>query len=234
MKAFLVLTMTALLAGTGLALQQTKVKPIEAKAAAGADQAAIAHQLPTYPLTTCLVSGEPLDAMGGPKDVMHEGRLARLCCKGCIKGFKKDPAKFFAMIDAAVLKAQKESYPLETCAVSGEPLGSMGDPIEYVHGTRLVRMCCKGCVKGFKKNPKEHMAKINAALMAKQRPSYPTEVCLVSGEPLTAMGEPIELLHGTKLVRLCCKGCIKKFKSDPETFVAKLSGKKKNKQAKQM
>ena len=185
-------------------------------------------------MTVSVVAGGELGSMGDPVELVAGTQLVRFCCKACFPAFKKDPAKFFAMIDAAVLKAQKESYPLETCAVSGEPLGSMGDPIEYVHGTRLVRMCCKCCVKGFKKNPKEHMAKINAALMAKQRPSYPTEVCLVSGEPLTAMGEPIELLHGTKLVRLCCKGCIKKFKSDPETFVAKLSGKKKNKQAKQM
>ena len=61
----------------------------------------------TYPLTTCVVSGEPLEGgMGGPVDYIHKeagkpDRLVRFCCKACIKEFKKEPAKYLAMIDAA-------------------------------------------------------------------------------------------------------------------------------------
>lgn len=65
--------------------------PSDATAAAG----------DAYPLTTCVVSGEPLDAMGGPHVVEHEGRTVKLCCKDCVKDFQADPQAFLAQIDAA-------------------------------------------------------------------------------------------------------------------------------------
>lgn len=59
-------------------------------------------------------------------------------------------------------------YPLNTCVVSGEDLGSMGDAYDYIHKVegqpdRLVRMCCEGCVKKFKKDPAKYLARIDAA-----------------------------------------------------------------------
>jgi hypothetical protein len=53
-----------------------------------------------------------------------------------------------APLDKAV--PASESYPLDTCAVAGKKLGSMGDPIVYVHEGRQVKFCCKGCVPSFK------------------------------------------------------------------------------------
>lgn len=69
------------------------------------------------------------------------------------------------------VEAQKSAYPLDTCAVAGEPLGSMGKPYEYIHKEagkpdRLVLMCCKGCVRGFKKDPAKYIARIDAAAKA--------------------------------------------------------------------
>lgn len=133
------------------------------KAEMSADQATIAAQLPSYPLDTCVVSEEPLDAMGEPIDVLYEGRLVRLCCKGCKKQLKKDPASVLAKIDAAVVAAQGPSYPLEKCVVSGKPLGEMGEPVDFVHGTRLVRFCCKKCPTAFKKEPGKFLAKLEEA-----------------------------------------------------------------------
>jgi hypothetical protein len=64
-----------------------------------------------YPLQTCVVSGDKLEksAMGDPVDYLYEEkdkapRLVRFCCKGCIKSFKKDPAKYLKMIDEAAAK----------------------------------------------------------------------------------------------------------------------------------
>ncbi len=184
--------------------------------------AIIKQQLPSYPLDTCIVSDEELGDMGDPINLVVDGKLVRLCCKGCIKPVKKDPAKYIAKVNKAVVKAQLASYPLETCPVSGEKLGSMGDPIEHVEGTRLVRFCCKGCVKAFTKDPAKYMEGVDAALMAAQRATYPVKACLISGEDLGSMGEPVELLYGTRLVRLCCKGCVKGFRKDPAAFIAKL------------
>lgn len=134
----------------------------EKTAAAPAD-AVIAEQLPTYPLTTCPVSGEDLSAMGKAVDFVYEGRLVRFCCPKCESRFTADPAKYLATIDAAVVQAQAADYPLEVCPVSGNRLGAMGEPYEYVHGTRLVRFCCPGCVDEFETDPASFLAKIDAA-----------------------------------------------------------------------
>ena len=44
-------------------------------------------------------------------------------------------------------------YPLKTCVVSGEALGSMGEPVKVSHEGREIRLCCKNCEKGFQKDP---------------------------------------------------------------------------------
>ena len=44
--------------------------------------------------------------------------------------------------------------------MSGETLGSMGEPVEVLYGTQLLRLCCKGCMKSFAKNPRKLVAKV--------------------------------------------------------------------------
>src|SRR6266850_5455656 len=60
-----------------------------------------------YPLTTCVVSGEKLGEMGKPYTFKHEGREIQLCCKSCLKDFKKDPAKYVKKVEEAEAKASK-------------------------------------------------------------------------------------------------------------------------------
>jgi hypothetical protein len=55
--------------------------------------------------------------------------------------------------------------------------------------------------------------------------SYPLSTCVVSGEALGSMGQPIVIHHEGAEVRLCCKGCVKKFNADPAKYLEKLSGK---------
>lgn len=62
----------------------------------------------TYPLTTCVVTGEKLSSMGGHDYLYKQNingaeteRLVRFCCKGCIKEFNKNPEKYLKMIDDA-------------------------------------------------------------------------------------------------------------------------------------
>ena len=61
-----------------------------------------------YPLDTCVVSDEKLGADPGmkPHVFTHEGREIKLCCKSCLKDFKKDTAKYIAKIEAAEKKAK--------------------------------------------------------------------------------------------------------------------------------
>jgi hypothetical protein len=75
---------------------------------------------------------------------------------------------------ATWLAKAKADYPLTTCVVSGDELkeGSMGGPVDYIHKEagkpdRLVRFCCKDCVKDFKKDPAKYLKKIDEAAAAK-------------------------------------------------------------------
>ena len=65
-----------------------------------------------YPLKTCVVSDEKLGGdMGEPYVFMHDGNEVHLCCKSCLKDFKKDPAKYMKKLEAAEksAKANKKS-----------------------------------------------------------------------------------------------------------------------------
>ena len=54
-----------------------------------------------YPLEKCIVSDEKLGEMGKPYVFTHEGQEIKLCCKSCLKDFKKEPAKYLKKLDAA-------------------------------------------------------------------------------------------------------------------------------------
>lgn len=58
-----------------------------------------------YPLTTCVVTGEPLGSMGEPVVIKHEGKTVKFCCSGCEDDFNENPAKYLAMISEAAKKA---------------------------------------------------------------------------------------------------------------------------------
>jgi hypothetical protein len=148
-------------------VQATAAVKVEATTEAAARAAVVAEQAPRYPLDTCVVSGEKLGGMGKPMDFVFQGRLVRFCCGNCEADFLADPAAAFAKIDAAVIAQQLPDYPMETCPVSGEPLGQMGEPYNHVHGTRLVRFCCDGCIGKFEDNPSAYFSRIDAAAAAK-------------------------------------------------------------------
>jgi YHS domain-containing protein len=57
-----------------------------------------------YPLKKCPVSDETLGEHGKPVKVTHDGTDVYLCCKSCIKDFKKEPAKFTTMVKDAAPK----------------------------------------------------------------------------------------------------------------------------------
>lgn len=57
-------------------------------------------------------------------------------------------------------------YTLDTCIVSGEKLGDMGEPIVKVHEGREVKFCCKSCIKKFDKDPAKYIAAADAKAKA--------------------------------------------------------------------
>ncbi len=180
----------------------------------------------TYPLETCIVSGEKLGSMGEPYIYEHEGREIRFCCKGCVGRFLEDPAGYIKKVDEAIIAGELPDYPLETCVVSGDTLGAMGDPVDRVYDNRVVRFCCAGCIKKFEEQPDEYMkiiAKAKADRVDERSPRpYPLNTCLVSGGKLGSMGEPVIYVYEGQEIRFCCAGCISRFEKNPEKYMKKL------------
>jgi YHS domain-containing protein len=176
-----------------------------------------------YPLATCIVSGKKLEAMGKPVFYVHQGREMRFCSNDCLTKFKQSPKKYFVLLDSMIAKQQLPFYPLGVCFISGKKLGSMGEPFNYVHNNRLIRFCCSGCVAKFLKAAEKYLADLDKAVIRKQKATYPLDTCLVSGEKLGEMGEAIDFVYGNRLIRFCCKDCIKKFRTEPLKYLAKFS-----------
>lgn len=55
----------------------------------------------TYPLDTCIVSGEKLGEMGPPFVLNYKGTEVRLCCDRCQAKFEKNPEKYLARLAEA-------------------------------------------------------------------------------------------------------------------------------------
>jgi hypothetical protein len=86
---------------------QKEVLANPAKALAKLDDAYIAKQEKTYPLTKCPMSDEPLGDK--PVKMLYGLQLVEFCCKDCVKDFNKEPKVALAKIAAA--KAGKPAAP---------------------------------------------------------------------------------------------------------------------------
>ncbi|RYD33817.1 MAG: hypothetical protein EOP86_12465 [Verrucomicrobiaceae bacterium] len=59
-----------------------------------------AGKVKPYPLKTCIVSGDALEAMDDTVAFTHKGQEIKLCCKPCKKDFDKDPVKYLRKLKA--------------------------------------------------------------------------------------------------------------------------------------
>lgn len=120
-------------------------------------------------------------------------------------------------------EVEEAPYPVSTCPVSGQELGSMGDPVVKNYDGREVRFCCGLCPAKFEADEANYMAKLDEAIVEAQKDTYPLQICVVSKEALGGdMGDPFDHIHGNQLVRFCCKGCIKRFDADPAQYLSLL------------
>jgi hypothetical protein len=124
------------------------------------DKAVAQAQFVDYPLWTCPLSDEPLP----PSQVLVVigSRLVKLCCEKCLHSLRIDPSPAFAALDKAHIAAQKATYPLKTCPISGNPLGKQ--PHKLMFGNQLVELCCSDCVSKFEAAPHKTLHEIAAAL----------------------------------------------------------------------
>lgn len=172
-----------------------------------------------YSLNVCPVSGEKLGTMGDPIVSAHDGREVRFCCAMCPKQLAADPAKFFAKIDALMVKDQSKHYPLTTDLVTDAKLGEK--PVDLVYNNRLVRLGDESSVAKFNAAPAKYLAKLDKAVIAKQSETYPFKVCMVSGEELGGdHGDMIDKVVANRLIRFCRNDCAKELNKTPMKFIA--------------
>ncbi len=100
----------------------------------------------------------------------------------------------------------------EICPISGQTLGSMGEPIKVKVGEETVFLCCKGCLQQ-KINP-EHWATIHTNFAKAQR------ICPVMKHELPK--NPKWTMVEGQVVYVCCKPCTKKIAADPQTYLRAL------------
>lgn len=62
--------------------------------------------------------------------------------------------------DASAEALAAKPYPLDICVVSGEKLGSMGDPVVILHEGQEIKFCCDSCEPKFRKAPAKFLSKL--------------------------------------------------------------------------
>ncbi len=180
------------------------------------DEPTIISDSDTYPLATCLVMNQSLDAMGGAVVETINDREVRFCCAGCIGRYRADVSEYEAKLDAAIIEQQRDVYPTDKCVVMDTTLGSMGDPFEYVHHNRLVRFCCQGCVGMFEADPDQYLAKLDTAALEQLGDAT---TCVVTGE---ALGDAsVTLIIGNRALPLHSQDCVDAVRKDPAVYIEK-------------
>ena len=174
-----------------------------------------------YLLSTDPVTGEPL----GDEPVVyeHEGRELRFANEENLQSFKEHPQQYLGKLDEKMIENQLPLYPLDTCPITGEALGSMGEPINVIHNNRLIRLCCAGCKGQLEAKAEEVFAKLDAAVAEQQKPTEPMKTCPVSGDEMGSMGDPVTYVAGNRLFSFCCKGCIGMFEKNPAKYLEKMN-----------
>ncbi|MCS7466394.1 hypothetical protein NZK35_06865 [Stieleria sp. ICT_E10.1] len=142
---------------------------ITVTSATQADAALIARQ------KTCPVMDEPLGSMGDPIKVIVGDKPIFLCCRGCIKKIKADPAKYLSLVygggsagsvpagteqvRAGIFKVSAEDAPFiaaqKKCPVMDEPLDAMGGPYKVHAAGKAIYICCPGCAKKIAAEPQK-------------------------------------------------------------------------------
>jgi YHS domain-containing protein len=63
------------------------------------------HKTKEYPLTTCIVTENDLESMGGSLTKVYNGQEVKFCCRPCIRKFEKSPEKYLERMREAAATA---------------------------------------------------------------------------------------------------------------------------------
>jgi hypothetical protein len=160
------------------------------------------------PMVKCPVMGEPANlALSTATD---DGPVF-FCCKGCIKKFEADPAKYAsAVADQRKALADRAKVQVK-CPVEGNPAD---DKITAEVGGQKLSFCSKECIEKYKTDAAEFKKGLANAY------TYQTK-CPVMDE--TVNGKSFTTLATGETIYYCCKGCDKKLQADPAKYAPKLA-----------
>lgn len=113
-----------------------------------------------------------------------------------------------------------DPYPFDTCPISGEKLGGMGEPVVRVYHGREVRFCCASCPARFEKDLAAGMAELDKKIIEDQGALYPLKISVVTGENLPA--HPFEFVYANRLVRLGDESERASFLNHAEKYLGEL------------
>ena len=115
--------------------------------------------------------------MGDPISVTVKNQTIWVCCDACVAAVKKSADKHLRKVAdelAATTIVPNRSLrnrrvppnaaesPIvrwggqKVCPVTGEELGSMGEPIPVMAKGQRIFVCCRSCVAAVKRNPDEY------------------------------------------------------------------------------
>ena len=174
------------------------------------------------PFSQCVVSGKKFDGNSKPVVATYKGRQIYFYDEKCRAAFEANPEPYVKKYDQAMINVQSTMYPLDTCIVTGAKFSAEKPPVDYLYNNRLVRFCSTSQIAKFKENPAKYMAALDKAVVEQQTTSYPLDTCVVTGQKLGGMGEPVSHVWANQLVKFCCKGCIPQFNKDPRQYMVKV------------
>jgi YHS domain-containing protein len=164
-------------------------------------------------LPLCPVSGETADL--SVKKVTDEGPIF-FCCKDCIAKYEASPSKYAEKVAqqrkalATLPKVQK------TCPVSGKPIDK--EMSLEVDG-QAIFFCCDKCPAEYKKDPAKYKAKL-----ANSYEYFLPALCPLTGERVN-FAVSLDTKDGP--LYFCCKGCVGKYKADPDKWAKQAAGQQK-------
>ncbi|MSR33954.1 MAG: hypothetical protein EXS12_04035 [Phycisphaerales bacterium] len=135
-----------------------------------ANEQMVGEQLPLYPAINCVVMpDESLTDPNSPnagkgENIIVGNRLVRTCCGQCTRRVRRDPVKWLAQVDKAIVADQGAKYALKVCVISGAPLPT--EPVNVFIGSRLVEVATPADALKAQQNPMETLAKLDAAIAA--------------------------------------------------------------------
>ncbi len=107
------------------------------------------------------MTGKDLPAKA-PSSSWSANRLVRVGDDKEQAEFLRDAPKYFAALNKAAVEAQGKDYPFTKCLVSDETFGGdMGEAVDVVVAGRLMRLCCKSCLKGIEKEPSKFVSQVD-------------------------------------------------------------------------